>query len=126
MSRHQEDTEADIKPVVDRAEAVSMMEPLLIGNDLRHRVVLTDLVLDLVQKSAGFRYSLPESLLKSLAWFLRAAHRHSRRRPFLCVRSNPRAGQPVVGSSRPHPTLSQRAALIWRMRGLPLLLVLVS
>ena len=69
---NQEDTEADIKPAVDRGEAVSMMEPLLIGNNSRHRVALTDLALDLAQKSAGFRRSLPESLVNSLAGLVRS------------------------------------------------------
>ncbi len=67
-----EDIEADIKSVKDRGEAVSMMEPLLIRDDSRHRVVLTDLALDLAQKSAGFRRSLPESLLASLADLVRS------------------------------------------------------
>ena len=56
----------------DRGEQVSLMEPLLIGEGSRHRGVLTDLVLDLVQKSAGFRRSLPDSLLVSLADLVRA------------------------------------------------------
>jgi Fic family protein len=38
----------------------------------RHRSGLTDLVLDLVQKSAGFRRSLPDSLLASLADLVRS------------------------------------------------------
>ena len=52
----------------DRHEAVSAMEPLLIGEDSRHRATLTDLAFDLAQKSAGFRRSLPSSLLASLAF----------------------------------------------------------
>jgi len=58
---------ADIKAVTDRGEAVSMMEPLLIAEGSRHRAVLTDLVVELAQKSAGFRRSLPSTLLTSLA-----------------------------------------------------------
>jgi len=56
----------------DRGELVSLMEPLLIGEDSRHRSPLTDLALDLAQKSAGFRRSLPPSLLTSLADLVRA------------------------------------------------------
>jgi Fic family protein len=63
---------ADTKPVTDRREAVRMMEPLLIGQSSRHRAGLTDLALELAQKSAGFRRSLPETWLASLADFLRA------------------------------------------------------
>ena len=62
----------DIDMTEDRGEQVSLMEPLLIGEGSRHRGVLTDLVLDLVQKSAGFRRSLPDSLLVSLADLVRA------------------------------------------------------
>src|SRR3984893_16916853 len=62
---------ADIEPA-DRGERISAMEPLLIGEGSRHRGPLTDLALDLVQKSAGFRRSLPPSLLTSLADLVRA------------------------------------------------------
>ena len=62
----------DIKTAIDRDEQVLLMEPLLIGEGSRHRGALTDLVLDLVQKSAGFRRSLPASLLASLADLVRA------------------------------------------------------
>src|SRR5260370_3138096 len=61
----------DIK-AVDRGEAISDMEPLLIGDSSRHRGGLTDLAFDLTQKSAGFRRSLPDSLLTSVADLVRA------------------------------------------------------
>lgn len=67
-----EDIEEDIEAAKDRGEAVSMMGPLLIGEGSRHRGMLTDLALELAQKSTGFRRSLPESLLSSLADFVRA------------------------------------------------------
>src|ERR1700693_3341932 len=67
MANKEADIEADIKPAKDRGESVSKMEPLLIGEGSRHRPALTDLALDLAQKTAGFRRSLPESLLASLA-----------------------------------------------------------
>jgi Fic family protein len=60
---------ADTLPV-DRGELVSLMEPLLLG--VRHRERLTDLALDLTQRSAGFRASLPSSILASLADLVRA------------------------------------------------------
>ena len=65
----------DIKPDIiteDRGEFVSMMEPLLIGEGSRYRGMLTDLAIDLAQKSAGFRHSLPESILASLGDLVRA------------------------------------------------------
>jgi Fic family protein len=66
------DIEADIKALADRRETVGPMEPLLIGETSRHRGVLTDMAVELAQKSAGFRRSLPESLLASLADLVRA------------------------------------------------------
>src|SRR3982751_4769785 len=48
------------------------MEPLLITDGSRHRHDLADLAIELTQKSAGFRRSLPESLLASLADLVRA------------------------------------------------------
>ena len=62
---------ADIRPE-DRGETVSLMEPLLLGGSSRHREMLADLALDLAQKSAGFKNSLPPSLLTSLATLVRA------------------------------------------------------
>jgi len=55
----------------DSGEIVSLMEPLLISESSRHRALLTDLAFDLAQKSAGFRRSLPASLLTSLADLVR-------------------------------------------------------
>jgi Fic family protein len=51
---------------------VAMMEPMLVGQTSRKRGILTDLALELVQKSAGIRRSLPESMLGSLANLVRA------------------------------------------------------
>ncbi|MFM7346820.1 MAG: Fic family protein [Tagaea sp.] len=48
------------------------MEPLLLGETSRHRGRMMDLALDLAAKSAGFRRSLPESALASLADLVRA------------------------------------------------------
>ncbi len=72
MAKKEADIKAAIKPAKDGGEAVSLMEPLLIGDGSRHRAVLTDLALELAQKSAGFRRSLPESLLSSLASLVRS------------------------------------------------------
>jgi len=72
MANKEADSKEDIKAVKDRGEAVSMMEPLLIGDGSRRRAGLTDLALELAQKSAGFRRSLPESLLASLADLVRS------------------------------------------------------
>jgi Fic family protein len=60
------------KKAADRGELVSLMEPLLIGDGSRHRGEITDLALELTQKAAGFRRSLPPSLLTSLADLVRS------------------------------------------------------
>src|SRR5882757_7931129 len=65
------DINADMK-VYDRHESVSMMEPLLLSSSSYFRGEATDLALELAQKSAGFRSSLPPSLLTSLATLVRA------------------------------------------------------
>jgi Fic family protein len=72
MAKKEADIKPDIKATQDRGEAVSLMEPLLIGDGSRHRAGLTDLALELAQRSAGFRRSLPESLLVSLAGLVRS------------------------------------------------------
>jgi hypothetical protein len=56
----------------DTGENTSLMEPLLIAETSRYRAELTDLTLELAQRSAGFRHSLPESVLASLADLVRA------------------------------------------------------
>jgi Fic family protein len=66
------DIKADISPVRDGGETTSQMEPLLIPEGSRHRGVLTDLAVELAQRAAGFRRSLPRSLLVSLANLVRA------------------------------------------------------
>src|ERR1700704_1630118 len=65
-------TKEDIVTAPDRGESIAMMEPLLIGETSRHRGALTELALELAQKAAGFRRSLPESLVTSLADLVRA------------------------------------------------------
>jgi Fic family protein len=66
------DIKADILEVRDGGEATFEIEPLLIGENSRPRGALTDLAVDLAQKAAGFRRSLPESLVTSLADLVRA------------------------------------------------------
>jgi hypothetical protein len=61
MAKAKPDKKADIKAASDRGETVPAMEPLLLREDARYRASLTDLALELAQKSAGFRRSLPEN-----------------------------------------------------------------
>lgn len=71
MVNMEPDKKADMI-AMDRGEAVAGMEPLLLREDSRHRAGLTDLALELAQKSAGFRRSLPESIVASLADLVRS------------------------------------------------------
>jgi Fic family protein len=72
MAKNEADIKPDIKAAAERNEPLSLMEPLLIGEGSRHRAGLTDLALELAQRSAGFRRSLPVSLLTSLASLVRS------------------------------------------------------
>jgi Fic family protein len=72
MAGKKPDIKSDIKAAKDQGENVSAMEPLLIGGDSKHRPELTDLAVELAQKTAGFRRSLPDSLLSSLAGLVRS------------------------------------------------------
>src|ERR1039457_4282649 len=72
MVKTEADIKEDIKSVKDGGETVSLMEPLLIGGGSRPGAALTDLALELAQMSVGFRRSLPDSLLASLADLVRS------------------------------------------------------
>ncbi len=72
MNIKKADMKPDILAAIDRGESPSMMEPLLIAEQSRHRKELTDLAMELVSKSAGFRHSLPSAIQKSLATAVRA------------------------------------------------------
>src|SRR6202035_5516938 len=72
MTTQIEDMEEDISQAPDRGEGVASMEPLLIGEDSRHRRELTDLAIDLSGKSPGFRRSLPAGVRTALADLVRA------------------------------------------------------
>ncbi len=58
MNKKQTDIKLDILPAQDRGEAVTLMEPLVIGDGAPERAELTDLALDLVRRSSGFYRSL--------------------------------------------------------------------
>jgi len=58
--------------VVDRGEAISTMEPLLIAEGSRHRSALNDLAFELTRKSVGFRRSLPRAMQAPLASLVRS------------------------------------------------------
>ncbi|MCR9124008.1 MAG: Fic family protein [Phyllobacteriaceae bacterium] len=56
----------------DDGEAVELFEPLMISEGAAQRGMLNDLALDLAEKSAAFRSSLPESIATALADLVRA------------------------------------------------------
>ena len=72
MSKNEADMEADILTVIDRGEAIALMEPLLIAEGSRHRGELTDLAVEVAARSAGFRRSLPDGVRMALADLVRA------------------------------------------------------
>lgn len=72
MRKSKPDTKADIKAVIDRDERASLMEPLILSSDSKHRQHLTDLALELAAKSAGLRRSLPTGVLTALADLVRS------------------------------------------------------
>lgn len=72
MNDARADIKADIEPVKDRGEMPSSMEPLLLSESSRHRKALSDLALELVSASAGFRRSLPSGVMAPLADLVRA------------------------------------------------------
>lgn len=72
MNTKKSDKRSDILKVIDRGENLSMMEPSLISEGSVHRKKLTDLALELVAESTGFRRSLPLAMQTSLATTVRA------------------------------------------------------
>lgn len=72
MREKEPDIKADIEGAEDRGESLNLMEPLLITESSRQRTELTDLALELAQRTAGFRKSLPEGVMIALADLVRA------------------------------------------------------
>lgn len=72
MAEYKPDKNPDVEAAADRGERIALMEPLILGEGSPHRAELTDLALELAQRSAGFRRSLPASLMSSLATLVRA------------------------------------------------------
>lgn len=72
MSNEKTDIKADSDTVVDRNEPLSLMEPLLVVPESRFSGVITDLTVELAARAAGFRRSMPEGILRSLAELVRA------------------------------------------------------
>jgi Fic family protein len=65
---------ADIPPTSDAGEPLSAMEPLWVADGARQRSELNDLALELAQRFAGYRRSLPPGLVVSLARLVRSTN----------------------------------------------------
>jgi len=72
MTPKKEDIKPDIEEAPDRGETIGLMEPMLIGESSIRRGEITDLALDLVAKSSGFRRSLQPNIAASLADLVRS------------------------------------------------------
>lgn len=72
MSTEEQAKEAAVNGAVDRGEAPSVMEPLVLSEGSRHRAGLNDLAIELAAASSGFRRSLPRGIVKALADLVRA------------------------------------------------------
>jgi Fic family protein len=66
------DMMADIERLPDRGESIGLIEPLFLGETSRARGRLADMALELAQKAAGFRRSLPPGIVSSLAALVRS------------------------------------------------------
>lgn len=71
MGQSKEDFEADVSPDLDRGEAVSLMEPLVLSSENDERAHLIDLVIELTSSSARLKGSLPPAVSISLADLIR-------------------------------------------------------
>ena len=61
-----------LRDIIDCGEDAGMMEPTLLAEGSRYRRELTDLALELVGRSAGFRRSLPAGIVTALADLVRS------------------------------------------------------
>lgn len=58
--------------VRDDGESIGLFEPLMVSEGSPSRARLNDLALELAEKSAAFRSSLPESIASALADLVRS------------------------------------------------------
>jgi Fic family protein len=90
--------------IVDRGEATSSMEPMLISESSRHRAALSDTVLQLTQRAVAFRSRLPEGLIEPLSSLVREMN---------CYYSN------LIEGHNTHPVDIQRALYFGEKSGDP-------
>lgn len=58
----------------DDGESIGLFEPLMVSEESPHRARLSDLALELAEKSAAFRSSLPESIAAAVADLVRSTN----------------------------------------------------
>ena len=85
--------ETDIQ-AADRGENISIIEPLLLGEDSRRRGPLADLTFELTKQSTGLRRSIPIAIMAPLADLVRAMN---------CYYSN------LIEGHNTHPVAIERA-----------------
>ncbi|MDZ4759446.1 MAG: Fic family protein [Alphaproteobacteria bacterium] len=72
MSKPPADKEPAKVEAQDRGESTGLMEPMLLAEDARGRGALSDLAVELAAKSAGFRKSLPDGVVRALSDLVRS------------------------------------------------------
>jgi len=72
MGGSKADIQAANPSAQDRGENISLMEPLCVSENSRHRAELQDLTVELAAASAGFRRSLPDGVVAALASLVRS------------------------------------------------------
>ena len=72
MKENETDIEPDIGPAEDRGEPVGVMEPMLVSTSSPHRARLADLALEVAERSAGLKRSLPQGVVTALSELVRA------------------------------------------------------
>jgi Fic family protein len=71
METYKADNNAAISTTQDRGESIALMEPVVLSVGSKYRGELADLAIELAQASAGFKRSLPDLIVKSLADLVR-------------------------------------------------------
>lgn len=72
MTKKKPDIKADNNTAEDRGEPITMIEPLLISSESKHRGELADLSLELTARSTGLRKSLPDGIVTALSSLVRS------------------------------------------------------
>ena len=72
MAYLEQDNKPDKITSTDRGEYTAVMEPILVRQDAKSRAQLSDLALELTEKSTGLSRSLPPAIVRALSDLVRA------------------------------------------------------